>query len=438
MNKILLLISITLVNFNCSSVSNKSQKDLPEFELVWEGENLLRVERFKNTGNLRAKGPVRAECSGKPCTKEQVALFAPPKIKSLPKQGSWEEFLQLNDADLSTPDNQVFKSVLDQYGEYVDGKKQGIWKKPDPQNKSTTLATTPWLDGKREGVAQSFGSDGQILSETEYKSDKKNGPYWRKNSKGEWVERGTYIEDEEDGIWNVHYMGNTGNGIKTTVSYKLGKKQGLETNYYFDGKIESQGNYTADARTGSWKLYYDTGSIYAEGMYSAKEGSGDSKYERTGVWKEYFRDGKLFGTGPRKHTRTGSWKFYYKNGQIACDAIMANESQLDSARIWNQSGVPTGEGKLQFSMIKINEESDDLYLNFRPSIPFIYFHPEGGRRLVITSEENATEYDEGGKALGTGPVTAQGKKNGCWTYKGSKLFFMNDNPNPKFTENQCK
>lgn len=92
------------------------------------------------------------------------------------------------------------------------------------------------------------------------------------------------------------------------------------------------------------------GNILAEGNYSKKENSEnlDIKYERTGIWKEYYADGKIFGTGPRKHTRTGEWKFYYKNGQIGYHGNMANESMLESAKVYDNTGKILGEGNFSF------------------------------------------------------------------------------------------
>jgi len=437
-------ICICLVAFllmSCAGLLPKKDlppKDLPEFSLVWESGKLLRIDRFRNSGVVRGKGGVKAECSGATCTKAQTEQFPPARIKGLAKHGFWEEFTQSEDPDLSTPDNKVFRARIDQIGEYVDGKRVGVWKKPDPDDPKIILATVPWVDGKREGISQSFSREGNLLSEVEFKNDKKTGAYWRKNSRGEWVEKGSYVDDEEDGLWTTYFTGNEGNTIKSTSSYKLGKKQGLETNFYPNGRIESQGNYTAYARTGAWKLYNSQGQLTSEGNYSAKEGGGEGQFERTGVWKEYYPNGNLFGVGTRKHTRQGNWKFYYSNGQLAYDGVMANEAQLESAKIFSDSGVALGEGKIQFSLIKIDEESGNLRLNYRPSIPFIYFYASGKKRLVIRSEDDATEYDESGAVLGTGPVTSQGKKNGCWTVDGKKIFFMNDASNPRFTEMQCK
>src|SRR5690606_33418542 len=154
------------------------------------------------------------------------------------------------------------------------------------------------------------------------------------------------------------------------------------------------------------------GNVLAEGSYSKKDGSEnlDIKYERTGIWKEYYPDGKLFGIGPRKHTRTGEWKFYYNNEQLAYQVIMANEVMLDTAKIYDKTGKILGDGKLFFSLVKIDDESKDLKLNFKPSIPFTYFYPNGKRRIVIRTAEDATEYSADGKELGKGPVDPQGRK----------------------------
>lgn len=425
--------------FTCASFSrsDSGSPNSPEFELVWEAGKLIRIERFKNSGMIRGRGAVKAECSGSPCSKEQVEKFAPPKIKALPKHGKWEEYLQFEQAG-STPEKPQFQSSLDWTGEYLDGKKVGVWRKPSETDPSKSIAIMPWVDGKKDGLAQSFDTEGNVVSETDFKNDKKNGPYWRKNSKGLWVEKGSFLDDEEEGVWTTYHL-DEGNGIKSTCSYKLGKKQGLETNYHTNGAVESQGNYTLDARTGAWKQFNSKGVLIAEGGYSAKEGATGSepKFERTGIWKEYYGDGKLFGTGARKHLRTGNWKFYYNNGQLAYDGIMSNESMLESAKVFNENGAPIGEGKFFYSLVKIEEETQNIKINFKPSIPFIYFYPSGKKRIVIRSAEDATEYDENGSTIGSGPVDPQGRKMGCWVVSGKKMYYMLDNAKPNFTDKQC-
>lgn len=424
---------------SCSGGSVKDPSGDQEFELNFKSGKWIRTEKFKNSGGLRAEGPVKAECGGTICTQDQISKFAPAKIKSLPKHGIWEEYIQF-EQEGSTPEKPKFKSTLDQTGEYIDGKKTGLWRKPDPDNKQKTLAETPWLDGKKNGVAKSYDKQGNITSETEYKEDLKDGAYFRKNSKGEWIEKGSFKNNEEEGEWLYYYLGADGNGIKSKVNFKNGEKVGIEYNYYKDGAVESQGGYIAGIRSGPWKMFGSKGNLLAEGDYGKKEGSEnlEIKHERVGIWKEYYNDGKLFGTGPRKHTRTGQWKFYYNNGQVAYDGIMANESMFETAKIYDKTGKILGDGKLFFSLVKIDEESQDLKLNYKSSIPFTYFYPSGKRRIVIRTSDDATEYAENGSVLGSGSVDPQGRKMGCWTISGKKEYFMLDNPKPKLTPTQCK
>jgi len=425
----------------CSTLGNKEGGEgSDEFSLETVGGKLIRIERFKNSGGLRAKGEVKAECGGAKCSEDQISKFAPPKIKSLPKHGKWEEYLQF-EQEGSTTEKPKFKSTLDSYGEFQDGKKVGIWRKPDPDNLSKTIGEVIWVDGKKEGIAKTFDKSGIVLSETEFRDDKKNGVYWKKNSKGEWIEKGSFKNNEEDGAWTYYFTGADGNGIKTTVSFSNGKKSGLEINYFKDGKVESQGNYIDDVRIGFWKFFGNKDNVLAEGNYSKKEGVADDveiKYERTGIWKEYYPDGKLFGTGPRKHTRTGAWKFFYNNGQVGYDGIMANESMFESAKTFDRDGKILGEGKLFFSLVKIDETINDLKLNYKPSIPYTYFYPSGKKRIVIRSTDDATEYSEDGKELGKGPVDPSGRKMGCWNISGKTEYYMLDSPKPKLTATQCK
>jgi antitoxin component YwqK of YwqJK toxin-antitoxin module len=436
MKPISILSILTLIfTIQCSSADNKEpDKDAPDFEM--RAPN-IRIERFSNTKLIRAEGPVITNCGGKECSGSEVESLGMGKIKSFPKHGEWKEYLQFQDGgDLKNP---KYKNVLDLMGRYENGKRVGIWKRPDPET-GKTITEIPYVNGKREGIVKSFsGSTGEILSETFWKNDKQEGPFYLKSSKdGYLLEEGSYIDGKKNGEWKYYHYGK--GTIKQILHYKNDLLEGEEINYFDDGKsISSQGMNREDSRVGNWKTYYKDGAVQSEGNYAPrKDGVGDSKYERVGIWKEYYPNGKLFGEGMRKHVRKGNWSFYFNDGQLRYRGVMANEVMLQSAEIFERSGKKIGEGKFFFSLVMINDETGDIKDSYKPDIPFTYFHDNGKKRLDIISSENAVEYDASGKEIGRGGSDAQGRKSGCWKESGSVMFYMLGKARPTMTANACK
>jgi antitoxin component YwqK of YwqJK toxin-antitoxin module len=425
---------VFLILQNCRVVDVKDgDPALPDVEM--KAPN-IRIERFSNTKLIRAEGPVKVECGGSPCTSSDFSKMGIVRIKALPKHGEWKEYIQsqIPGEDLRNP---KYKNVLDYVGMYENGKRVGIWKRPDTDT-GKTISETPYVDGKREGVSYSYGSNGQVLSETNWSDDKKQGPYYMKAAKdGNLLESGNYNNNEKHGLWTYYHFGK--GTIKQSVSYANGELNGEEINYYDDGKsVLSKGMNKGDARVGVWKMYYLDGTLQAEGNYQPREGgSGDSKFERVGVWKEYFPNGQLFATGVRKHVRKGTWSFYFNDGKIRYRGVMLNEAMIQSAEVFSRDGKKIGEGKFFFSLVNMDGTTGDIKDSYKPDIPFTYFHDNGKKRLEIKSSDAAIEYDTTGREIGRGGADAQGRKNGCWKESGKVMYYMLGKARPTMTANAC-
>jgi antitoxin component YwqK of YwqJK toxin-antitoxin module len=433
--KISALVGLGLFLFGCVSSGTKSASsgDLPDFEM--KAPN-IRIERFSNTKLIRGEGPVLTDCGGRACSPSELSQLPITKIRNFPKHGEWKEYIQtqIPGGDLRNP---KFKNVLDFTGRYENGKRVGVWLRPDPET-GRTLTEIPYVDGMRSGIAKSFSSSGALVSETHYSQDKMNGPYYLKSGRdGLMLEEGSYQDGKKTGSWTYYHPGK--GTVKQTVQFREDKLNGEEKNYFDDGKtVSSFGVNRDDSRIGVWKIYYPTGNLMAEGSYAPRaEATGDSKFERVGVWKEYYPNGNLFGVGPRKHTRTGEWKFYYNDGKLRYDGIMAGEVMLKQATVFDRTGKKVGEGKFFFSLVGMDEKTGDIKDSYKPDIPFTYFHDNGKKRLEIRSQEDAIEYDSSGKELGRGGADAQGRKNGCWRESGKTVYYMLGTARPNMTANAC-
>lgn len=104
----------------------------------------IRVEKYKETFNMKAEGPVVTDCSGKPCSPEQLDGLKPDQIKKFKKNGTWKEYQEKED---SATKKKV--SVLIRTGEYKDDKREGSWK--TLYETGEVLRDTPYVGGVKEG-----------------------------------------------------------------------------------------------------------------------------------------------------------------------------------------------------------------------------------------------------------------------------------------------
>lgn len=225
---------------------------------------------------------------------------------------------------------------------YNDGKKEGISKEFDQNGNVITLMeyNNDFLvsrerinrtdnKGLKQGDWKEFYPNGVVKSEKTYKDDKLHGYYKEYDPKGILVLTMLYdngsivkskVEDEPDiEITNKYdengkliYSGPYRNKISVGVHREFTPDGKVKNAYIYndnglkvsEGIVDAAGN-----SNGKWKDFYPDGIIQAEGQYS------DNR--RTGVWKFYNNTGKLEQTGSFNNGRPdGLWTWYYESGNI--------------------------------------------------------------------------------------------------------------------------
>ncbi len=451
------LLSLSMIA-GCASLGVTSKGKNAEYSMVKPN---IRIDKYKDTWNMRGEGPVK-DCGGKACTDADIDTLKPDQIKALKKHGQWKEYAEKED------ESKKKIAVLDQTGNYVDGQKDGVWTKLG--EKGEKLRETTYKLGKKDGVEKKYNLKGEQTEEINYVDNKKNGKYWKKTSKGLMESEGQFKDDLRDGTW-TEYHAKEADMVKKNVSeYSKDKKNGKSTSFHKDGStVSAEGLYKEGLKSGPWKNYYDNGKPESEGSYAPREApkdkgekdapkpadakpaspSGDvagpepeKKAFRMGLWKEYYKNGQLFAEGPREHTRKGEWKFYDNAGKLRFKGKMANEAGMESAEVYDdKTGEIIGKGKLFFSLIKIDEETQNIKAGFKPSNPYTYYK-NGKKDFDVLGEDKegnviGIQYDESGKEAGRGPVIAMNrKKNGCWTEGGKKVYYVMDKPNAKMGDMQ--
>lgn len=446
------LVLVVLGSLACSSSGGgKDSKTLPVLSLE---EPNIRIERFEDNRELSKKGPViLKKKDGKQLSFAEAKKAGFLAIKEFPAHGEWVEYTR---EKITGDDLRVATFVISTYeqGNYVEGKREGLWKRFDYKTKKL-IGEFEFANGVRHGLAKIYSLQGALISEEEFVEGKRHGKSYLKSPQdGHFIEEGQFKDGEKHGKWTFFHAGK--GTVRQTVHYVNGLLEGEETNYYDNGtSISSQGMNRNDARTGIWKLFYEDGTLKAEGSYRGlsqeeiKKAMDDAakrndtgfrlvKFEQNGVWKEYYPNGQLFGTGPRKKTREGRWTIYYNDGKVRYIGDLTKEVIFTTAQIFDRTtGNKIGEGKLFFSIVSIDEETKDLKDSYRPDIPFTYYHPNGKKRFEIQSADLAIEYDENGKELGRGGSDAQGRKNGCWKEGGKVTYYMLGIARHNMTAHQC-
>ena len=117
-------------------------------------------------------------------------------------------------------------------------------------------------------------------------------------------------EDKITGCVGKEYYYNNGQlEIESETPFKNGKENGIEKEYYKNGRLKRETPYTDSKANGIEKKYYENGRLAGETPYT------DGKLN--GVVKEYYETGELLREAPYKNgEHDGVAKIYDKNGQL--------------------------------------------------------------------------------------------------------------------------
>ncbi len=153
-------------------------------------------------------------------------------------------------------------------GEYLEGKKTGLWEYYSPDGK-TKKKEENWKEGKKDGVYKEWYPNGNLKLEINYKADYLDGSY-------------------------KSYFDNGSVFIET--NYIQGKEEGESISYYKNGQIASIKRYKEQKPDGTWRSYYDDGKEKSIAVYLEGKPQGEHKefyHEGQLKSKKVYRDGKL-------------------------------------------------------------------------------------------------------------------------------------------------
>ena len=130
-------------------------------------------------------------------------------------------------------------------GEFVNQKKNGLWKYYLKQKNNPLISTETYLNGELDGESVTYypetGNRTEVVS---YKNGKKDGELLK------------YFPDGT---------------LMTKSYYKDGLPDGSFVHYHIDGKIQIEGNYSKGIQIGEWKYFDDKGNLVDEEAFKKQE-----------------------------------------------------------------------------------------------------------------------------------------------------------------------
>ena len=145
-------------------------------------------------------------------------------------------------------------------------------------------------------IAQSSG----VLMDTVNVVDAANlkQGYWLSQDKftKRTLEEGRYVDGKKNGVWNSYFP--TGK-IKCHITYVAGVPNGPAKLYHDNGNLAEIGTWVADKWVGAYQLYYPSGAL-------AYSWNFDETGKRTGVQKYFYENGKPMYEGEWKGGKNSS------------------------------------------------------------------------------------------------------------------------------------
>jgi antitoxin component YwqK of YwqJK toxin-antitoxin module len=191
------------------------------------------------------------------------------------------------------------------------------------------------------GVHREYGQDGKITKAYIYndnglllsegivdESGNFNGKWEDLYPDGKVQAEGAYTDNRRTGLWKFY---NISSKVEQTGYYNNGRPDGLWKWYYDNGAILREEEYFQGQRDGAYTEYSETGDIVGQGQYSDGERNGDWKFKagdnmeegkyiiglKDGLWKSYYSDEKLrFKGNFVQGNPDGQQLFYYENGKL--------------------------------------------------------------------------------------------------------------------------
>ncbi len=168
--------------------------------------------------------------------------------------------------------------------------------------------------------------------------------YWRlraqvnpgdRTSREYVFEEGNYVDNRREGIWKCFFPTGT---IKGQITYFDNKPHGQYKTFYENGKVEEEGYWKINKNTGSFARYYESG--LPANIFTFNE-----KGKRSGLQSYYYPNGKLQMTAEIDNgVAHGELKMYDTSGKLIEEKRITN-GEVEESSV--KKYVPEGQSIIQ-------------------------------------------------------------------------------------------
>jgi len=186
------------------------------------------------------------------------------------------------------------------------GKKQGPWIKQYPNG--ITMYEGTFKDDKPFGLFKRYTEEGILLSELTYAEGKDEAAAVFYYGDGSRAAEGRYVGRAKMGLWKF-WSATQPHYLISEETYHNDIRHGLSVKYYPDSTVAEKVAWDMGNRSGEWLQYYPDGSVCLRAEYL------EGKLE--GPFSYYHPNGRLQYEG-RYHAdhRTGDWMVFKEDGSL--------------------------------------------------------------------------------------------------------------------------
>lgn len=331
-------------------------------------------------------------------TKYLVLILALLVGTSAHSQGEFTRFYYENGVKSSEgwmrdgkPDG-YWKTFYDDGGLKTEGNRKeflldSVWK--FYRTDSTLERSITYRSDLKEGIEQIFDEKGQLTESYTWKNNIRDGEYLLMYPGGTQVwKRSTFVNNKEEGkAFEYEKDGR----IITLLTYRngfiyiadkinrydaAGHKTGNWIEYWSEGRMKEEGNWTEGKRNGVFRFYKRTGDIdkieeYANGVLV----TGTDGTMVLEIRKEYDDNGNLKMVGSyRDGQRQGTFREYGPGGEQLMSYFYESDIKTGEGLV-DSLGMRQGPWKLFYGTGELRAEGG--YINGKKDGPWIFYFRDG-------------------------------------------------------------
>jgi antitoxin component YwqK of YwqJK toxin-antitoxin module len=188
----------------------------------------------------------------------------------------------------------------------IKGLKQGHWIKKDRNGQIQYDGY--FKDDIPTGTFKRFHNNGKLQSLLIFSGDGKSADAEFYHLNGLVSSKGKYINQLKEGKWQF-FSSAFEDYLISEDEYKNNRKNGLSVKYFPNKNPSEKLTYVNDVRTGEWLQYYSSGKIFIRATFA------DDKLQ--GKYSVYFENGNPEYLGQYKDdARDGTWLKYNREGIV--------------------------------------------------------------------------------------------------------------------------